>query len=369
MTNMKPVKIFFGPQHPGITGNMMIELDLNGETIVKAKTHIGYLHRGFEKLMERRTYLQNFTIVSRICVPEPDINEQAYAMAIEKLAGIEIPERAKYIRVLVLEMARLVSYIMWSGGHAASMGLYTLTQWAFADRDYLIDLFEELSGARIYHMYIWPGGVRRDLPANWTDKLLDTIKYIEKRLNDYDKIFFENAIFIKRAKGVGVISSVKARERGIVGPILRGIGIKEDVRKNNPYEVYNKLDINVITETGGDVYARAMVRRREMQQSINIIRQIVRDLPTGAFYKRPFDNPFNFKIDKNHTYQKIESARGEYGYFVASDGTDKPERVHVRGPGFVHAFTLLEDLLIGNKLSDVPIILTSLGICPPEIER
>lgn len=365
----KPVKIYFGPQHPGITGNMMMELDMDGETIIKAKTHIGYLHRAFEKLMERRNYLQNFTIVCRICVPEPDINEETYTLAVEHLANVEVPERAKYIRVIVLELARLVSYIMWSGGQAASMGLYTIPQWVFADRDYLIDLFEELSGARIYHMYIWPGGVRRDLPANWADKLLNVLDYTEKRLKDYDKLFFNNEIFLKRSKGVGVINPENIRERGIVGPLLRACGIAEDIRVNNPYEVYNKLQVNIITEQGGDIYARAMVRRREMQQSIDIIREAINDLPTGPFYRRPFDNPFNFKIEPGQTYQKIESARGEYGYFLVSDGTDKPRRVHVRGPGFVHAFTLLEKLLIGNKLADVPIIMTSLGICPPEIER
>ena len=369
MTENKTVKIYFGPQHPGITGNMMMEFDMLGETIVKAKTHVGYLHRAFEKLMERRNYLQNFTIVCRICVPEPDVNEQAYSMAVEQLAGIEVPLRAKYIRVIVMEMARLISYIMWSGGQAASMGLYTMPQWSFADRDYLIDLFEELSGARIYHMYIWPGGVRRDLPAKWSDKLLSTLDYIEKRLIDYDKIFFENDIFFKRSKGVGIVEPELARERGLAGPVLRACGISEDVRINNPYEVYNKLNVSPITENGGDIYARAMVRRREMDQSISIIRQALNDMPSGPFYKRPFDNPFKFTIESNQTYQKIESARGEYGYFVVSDGTDKPRRVHVRGPGFVHAFTLLENLLIGNKLADVPVIMTSLGICPPEIER
>lgn len=365
----KPVKIYFGPQHPGITGNMMMELDMDGETVIKAKTHIGYLHRGFEKLMERRNYLQNFTIVCRICVPEPDINEEAYTLAVEHLAGIEIPERAQYIRVIVLELARLVSYLMWSGGQAGTMGLYTMPQWSFADRDYLIDMFEELSGARIYHMYIWPGGVRRDLPAKWADKLLTNLDYIEKRLIDYDKLFFNNELFIKRSKGVGTVNAENARERGIVGPVLRACGIAQDLRVDNPYEVYNRLKVDIITETGSDIYARAMVRRREMDQSISIIRQALNDIPTGPFYRRPFDNPFRFNIPPGQIYKKIESARGEYGYFLVSDGTDKPRRVHVRGPGFVHAFTLLEDMLIGNKLADIPIIMASLGICPPEIER
>lgn len=365
----KDVKIYFGPQHPGITGNMMMEFELNGETITYAKTHIGYLHRGFEKLMERRSYLQNFTIVCRICVPEPDINEEAYSLAVESLGSFEVPERAQYLRVIVLELARLISYIMWSGGQAGSMGLYTMPQWAFADRDYLIDLLEMLSGARIYHMYIWPGGVRRDIPAGWTDKLLETLSYIEKRLLDYDKLFFNNALFIKRARGTGVISPEHARERGIVGPVLRGCGIKEDVRVNTPYEIYNKMDMEIIAEEGGDVYSRAMVRRREMDQSISIIRQAAMSMPSGAFYKRPFENPFKFRVKEGITYQKIESARGEYGYFMESDGTEKPRRVHVRGPGYVHAFTVLEKMLIGQKLSDVPVIMTSMGICPPEIER
>ncbi len=370
MSKDKYVKVYLGPQHPGITGNMMVELDLKGETIVKAKTHVGYLHRGFEKLMERRNYLQNFTIVPRICVPEPDINEEAYSMAVERLAGIEVPERAKYIRVIVLEMARLMAYLMWSGGQAGGMGLYTMPQWSFGDRDYIVDLFEELTGARIYHMYIWPGGVRRDLPPKWTDKLLKTMDYIEKRLKDYDKLFFENELFIKRAKGTGVIDKEKALRNGVVGPVLRGCGIKQDVRKNNPYEAYDKLDFDLVTYEGCDIYARAMVRRREMEQSIRIIRQAVKDMPSGPFFKSPYENPYKFRIDeKRRVYVKIESARGEYGYFAVADGSEKPRRVHVRGPAYVHAFSLLEDLLVGQKLADVSIIMISLGICPPEIER
>lgn len=365
----KPIKVYLGPQHPGITGNMMMELDMEGENIVKAKTHIGYLHRGFEKLMERRNYLQNFTIVCRICVPEPDVNEEAYALSVEKLAGAEVPERAKYIRVIVLEMARIASYLLWIGGHSASMGLYTAPQVSFADRDLLIDLFEELTGARVYHMYIWPGGVRRDMPPKWTDKLLATLDHIENRMREYDQLVFNNELFMKRTKGTAVVDKENILERGIVGPVLRACGHAEDLRKKSPYEVYDKLDFQIITENGCDAYSRAMVRRREIQQSINIIRQAVRDMPSGPFYIRPFDNPFKFNIAPAKAYSRIESARGEYGYFMQSDGSDRPRRVHVRGPGYVHAFTLLEKMLVGQKLSEVAMTMTSLGICPPEIER
>ncbi len=360
--------IYLGPQHPGITGNMMVKLKIAGDTVVKAETNVGYLHRGFEKLMEVRSWMQSFPIVCRICVPEPDPNEENLARAVEELEGREVPERAKYIRVMVLELARLASFLLWMGGQSGSAGLYTMPQWTVGDRDYILDLFEELTGGRVYHMYIWPGGVRRDLPKGFKDRVLKTLDYLEKRLVDYDRLLFNNAIFRRRAMGVGVIPGEKALEWGVTGPPLRGCGIKHDVRIDEPYEVYDKLNFEVPVYEGGDVWARAMVRRAEFEQSISIIRQVLEKMPEGDYYNK-VPNPFNWKVPPGEVYVKTESVRGEFGYFVVSDGSLKPRRIHVRGPAYVHGVSLLEKILIGANISDVSFIMNSLGVCPPEIER
>ena len=364
----KHITIFHGPQHPGITGNMSIELDLIGETIQKATTHVGYLHRGFEKLVERRTVIQAFTIVCRICVPEPDPNEVNFAMAVEELAGLEITSRASYIRVMVLELSRLAAQFLWMAGQSGSIGLYAVGQWAIADRDLILDLFEELTGARVYHMYVYPGGVRRDLPDGFLDRVSKLLIYLKKRLKDYDDIFINNASFKNRAIGVGVIKKEEAINNGYVGQVLRGCGVKADVRKDAPYLVYDELEFEVPTQSAGDVYARALVRRDEMTQSLHILEQVVDKMPEGeVMIKMPTHR--KFKLPKDDTWVKVESARGEFAYYMAGDGSENIRRMQVRGPSLVHAYTLLEKLLVGAELSDVALIMNSLGICPPEIER
>jgi len=365
----KIIKIFHGPQHPGITGNMSVELDLIGETIQKAVTHVGYLHRGFEKLIERRTVIQAFTIVCRICVPEPDPNEENFARGIEELAGLEIPERAKWIRTMVLEMGRIAPLFLWMAGQGGSLGLYTIPQWAVTDRDYMLDLFEELSGGRIYHMYIYPGGVRNDLPNGFLDKLSNLLDYYEDKLHEYDNLLFENAVFKKRTIGIGIIDKNTAIEQGVVGPMLRGCGFKHDVRKDNPYLIYDKLDFDIPTHDGCDIYARAMVRRKEFEQSIKILRQIIKYMPKTGDYKLKLPPHRKFVIPKGETYVKTESVRGEYGYYMVSDGSEKLRRMQVKGPSIIHAYTVLEKILVDAQLSDVATIMNSLGICPPEIER
>ncbi len=368
MQTPKHITIFHGPQHPGITGNMSIELDLLGETIQKATTHVGYLHRGFEKLIERRTVIQAFTIVCRICVPEPDPNEANFAMAVEELTKMEVPQRAQYIRVLVLELSRLAAQFLWMAGQSGSIGLYAVGQWAIADRDLILDLFEELTGARVYHMYIYPGGVRRDLPEGFLQRVSELMIYLDKRLKLYDDIFINNASFKNRAIGVGVVNAKNALEQGFVGQVLRGCGIKADVRKDAPYLIYDKLEFDIPTQQAGDVYARALVRRAEMDQSIHILGQVIEQMPQGdIMLKMPTHR--KFKLPKDDTWVKVESARGEFAYYMAGDGSEKIRRMQVRGPSLVHAYTLLEKLLVGAELSDVALIMNSLGICPPEIER
>ncbi len=368
MKRDKATTLYIGPQHPGITGNMMVRLKVEGDTIVGAKTEVGYLHRAFEKLVERRNWVQSFTMMCRFCVPEPDPVEESYARAVEMLDNIEIPERAKWIRVLVLELARISSLLLWHAGQGHSLGLYTMGQWSVGDRNYVLDLFEELTGARIYHMYIWPGGVRRDFPEGFEDRVLKTMDYLEKRLEDYDNLLFENSIFQKRTQGVGYVDPKTAIEKGVVGPVLRGAGIKSDIRIDDPYEVYDKLDFIVPTQTGSDIWARALVRRVEIRQSIRIIRQVIENIPKGEVYTK-VPNPQKWKIPRGDAYSRTEAVRGEVGMYVVSDGSTKPRRVHFRGAAYVHAVTLLEEVLIGQNIADVSAIMNSLGTCPPEIER
>ena len=365
----KLIKIFHGPQHPGITGNMSVELDLLGETIKYARTHVGYLHRGFEKLVERRTVIQAFTIVCRICVPEPDPNEENFARAVEGLAGIEISERAKYIRVMVQEMSRLAAQMLWMGGQSGSIGMGTVGQWSLFDRDLMLDLFEELTGGRVYHMYTYPGGVRRDLPEGFLQRLSELLDYLEKKLPKYDSIFFDNATFKKRAIGTGVVPKEEALKNGYVGQALRGCGIRRDLRKDNPYLVYDKLDFDIPVFDGGDVYSRALVRRGEMRESIKILRQVIAQMPAEGAIMQKLPKHRKFTLPKEDIYVATESARGEFGYYMAGDGTEHIRRMQVKGPSLIHGFTLLEKMLIDEELSNVAMIMNSLGICPPEIER
>ena len=364
----KATTLYLGPQHPGITVNMMIRLKVEGDTIVKATTEVGYLHRAFEKLIEKRNWLQSFTLLCRFCVPEPDPVEETYARAVEEIEGRAVPERAKYIRVLVLELSRMAAQMLWFGGQNGSLGLYTMGQWSVGDRNYILDLFEDLTGGRVYHMYIWPGGVRRDLPEGFKDKTLKTMDYIEKRLKDYDDLMFDNTIFQKRTQGIGIVDKDKAVEWGVVGPVLRGCGIKSDIRIDEPYEVYDKLDFEIPTFEGGDIWARALVRRAEIRQSIKIVRQVLDEMPDGEIYNK-VPNPQKWAIPKGDAYARTESVRGEIGMYIVSDGGIYPRRVHMRGAAYVHGVSLLEDILIGANVADVSAIMNSLGTCPPEIER
>jgi len=375
---MKEYELFIGPQHPGITGNMMYHIWADGDVVKKAECNVGYLHRGFEKLMESRLWMQNVPLICRICVPEPDVNEAAYAMAVEDLMEWEIPDRARYIRTIVLELARISAYLMAIGGYAGSIGIYTLPQWAFGDRDYILDIFEQLTGARVYHIYIWPGGVRWDMPAELPMLMEKTLSYIEERLKMYDDVLFRNRIFFDRAVGIGKIPHEKAIEWGVTGPNLRACGYGYDVRKLEPYAAYDDIDFDVVKypnfngfdvpSEGCDVYSRMLVRRIEIEQSINIIRQALKKMPSGEhILKHP--NWLRWKVPAGYSFKRVESSKGEYGYFVVSDGGLKPVRIHVRGPSYTHGINVAESILKEANIADVSQILFSLDVCAPDIER
>jgi NADH-quinone oxidoreductase subunit D len=365
----KYLKIWQGPQHPGITGNMSLELVTCGDQVVECRTHVGYLHRGFEKLMERRKYIQCFPLVCRICVPEPDFNEYLFASCVEDLAGITIPEKAVWLRALTLEMARLTSFLQWIGGQVGAFGMGTIGQWTITMRDYMLDLFEQLSGGRIYHMYIIPGGVRSDMPEGYAQEVEKTLKKIERVLDDVQLAMFHNAVYKKRAQGLGVITPDMIDTYGITGPNARASGIARDIRKDSPYLVYPQLDFSVITETGGDAYARSLVRYREMRQSIDLIRQMLEKMPKDGEFFTPIPNVLHWKIPAGQTYHRAECTRGEYGFYMVSDGSEYPRRVCVRGPSYTHAVALMEHLAVGVNISDTAGLMVSLHTYPPEIER
>ncbi len=369
LSSGKYLKLWHGPNHPGITGNMSVELTVCGDEVVEGKTHVGYLHRGFEKLMERRTFIQCFPIVCRICVPEPDFNEYCYAAAVEDLSGIECPERAKWIRAMVLEMGRINSYLMYLGGQAGALGLGVIGQWSTYVRDLMLDRFEELTGARIYHMFIIPGGVRDVLPEGFDGRMEETLREIERVMKDVSEVMFCNAVFKKRTVGLGVIDPSWLEPYGVTGPNARAAGVAKDVRKDYPYLIYPELDFEVSIGHDSDIFTRSDVRRRDLLVSLDLVRQILAKMPRSGPVAAVTPNVLHWKIPRGETYVRGECSRGEYGYYLVTDGSGYPRRVNVRGPSYTHAMTLLERMIVNMNISDVAALMVSLHTYPPEIER
>lgn len=365
----KYLKLWQGPNHPGITGNMSVELTVCGDEVVAGKTHVGYLHRGFEKLMERRTFIQCFPIVCRICVPEPDFNEYCYAAAVEELADIEVPEKANWIRALILEMGRINSYLMYLGGQAGALGQGVIGQWTTYARDLMLDRFEELTGARIYHMFIMPGGVRDNLPDGFEGRMEEVLNEVERTLKDVLDVMFHNAVFKKRTVGMGVIDPAWLDQYGVTGPNARAAGVAKDVRKDAPYLVYPELDFEPVIGRDSDIFTRADVRRRDILVSVDLIRQILTKMPKEGPIMAKMPSMLHWKIPRGETYVRGECSRGEYGYYLVTDGSGYPRRVNVRGPSYTHAMALLERMIVNINISDVASLMVSLHTYPPEIER
>ena len=359
-----------GPNHPGIEGNYAFKLRLHGDRVIEGRADAGYLHRGFEKLMEGRLWIQNLAITPRICVPDPAPMEVSYCLAVEDLCGLEVPERALWLRVLQLELSRIAAHLFTFGGHAATTGMYTPMFWGVADRDLILDLFEELCGGRVYSIYNIPGGVRRDMPDGFIERVANTMDYIESRLPDYDNLMFTNQVFVKRARDCGPISQEQALEWGVTGPNLRATGLKFDVRRDDPYLVYDQIDFEIPTEQAGDALARALVRRTELKESVRIVRQVLARLPgIPGPIRCPIPNPLAWNVPAGSTYTRVESSKGELAWYVVSNGGERPYRTHVRGPSQMHAVQVLEKLSVGCRIEDVAQIMFSLDACPPEVDR
>ncbi|MHA1192362.1 MAG: NADH-quinone oxidoreductase subunit D [Promethearchaeota archaeon] len=358
---------YFGPAHPG-SGNFGVKLKVDGEKVLSARADPGYLHRGLEKLMEYRTPIQNAVLSDRICVLEPLNWNLVHAEAVDQLMGIDVPERAKYIRVIMAELSRIQSHIIWYGMFSKGTGFDTGFKMAFGYRDYILDLFELITGGRVYPAgYICPGGVRRDFPNDAKEKIL---KVLDK-MNEMVKLEeLENPAMDARAKGVGVLKLKDAIRRGATGPVLRGSGMNSDVRKDEPYEIYDRLDFEVPVRKDGDAYARYWIGIEEMNQSVKIVKQALEEIPGGEVIASEFKKPkVNVKIPEGEVYVRNEVARGEAAFYMVSDGNGKPYRAKIRGPDFLHMIPVLEYLLKGAQIADVPAIYWSLNICPADMDR
>ena len=365
----KYVKLWQGPNHPGVTGNMAVELTLAGDEIVEAKTHVGYLHRGFEKLIERRLFVQGLPTSIRMCVAEPDTNEYIYCGCVEELSGIEIPEMAKWLRTLQLEMARLQGLLRVVPGQGGTFALGMGVQWGVYMRELILDRFEELTGGRVYHMFMTPGGVRGLLPSGFKKRMEENLKEIDKFVKNIDDLMFSNVVFKKRAVDVGILTPDMVEKYGVTGFAARSAGFNRDVRKDNPYLIYDQLDFEPKVMNHSDIYNRNRVRWYDIKTTVDLIRQIMAKMPEKGDIKAPTPNVLHWEIPKGETYVRCESGRGEYGLYMATDGSDKPRRINLRGPSYSQAVCLLEDMLVGANIADVAAYMVSLQTCPPEIER
>jgi NADH-quinone oxidoreductase subunit D len=366
--SQRELEMYFGPQHLGMVGNFSITLKVKGDRVLEATANPGYLHRGFEKLMEYRTWIKNFPLVCRMNVVEPDSMEMMYAMGVEKLSGLEVPERAHFVRSIFLELARIGSHLFGLWAYANMLGFDTVAQWAMYHRDLILDLFEELTGGRVYHIYIWPGGVRRDFPKGFKDKIVETLHSIGSCVPDYDDTFFNNRLFYDRAHGIGKLSQEQAKKMGATGQTLRATGMKYDIRKVEPYAAYDRVAWEVPTREEGDAYSRVLVIRDEMIESVHMVFKLLDSMPNGSVYNRP-PNPFKWKIPPGEAYVRCESSRGELGLYMVSNGGDMPYRAHFRTPSYTNGLIVLEKTLENASIADVGNTMISLYVVAPEIDR
>lgn len=417
MAEIRNYTVNFGPQHPAAHGVLRLILELDGETIVRADPHIGMLHRATEKLAEERTYLQALPYMDRLDYVSMMCSEHAYVMAIEKMLGLEVPIRAQYIRVMFDEITRLLSHLLWLGAQALDMGAMAVILYAFREREDLMDCYEAASGARMHAAYYRPGGVSQDLPdsmpkfkktkfqsdkrirtlnANREGSLLDFIEDFTNRfprcVDEYETLLTDNRIWKQRLVGVGVISPEEALAAGFTGPMLRGSGVEWDLRKKQPYAVYDKMDFAIPVGKEGDCYDRYLVRVEEMRQSNRIIRQCVDWLkqkpgpiksddyrvstPPRAKMKTGMEEMIHhfklftegFHLPKGEIYSAVEAPKGEFGIYMVSDGANKPFRMKIRAPSFVH-LQGLEQLVKGHLIADAVAVIGSIDIVFGEVDR
>jgi NADH-quinone oxidoreductase subunit D len=380
-----------GPQHPSTHGVLRVVLELDGEIVLKARPVIGYLHTGIEKNMEAKTYSQAITMTDRIDYLAPLSNNLCYCLAVEKILGIEIPKRAQYIRVLLTEMTRIASHLVWLGTHAIDLGAMSVFLYTFREREEIMKIFEYVSGQRMMTSYFRIGGIALEPPPNWLDHIRRVIDALPAHIDEYEGLLTNNRIWLGRTKGVGIISAEDAIAMGASGPMLRGSGVPYDIRKAFPYSSYEEFDFNIQTQTAGDCFARYQVRVAEIRESIKIVRQAMEKVPAEGPIKATAPGIiapsreemkssiegliYHFKIytegfapPPGEVYQAIESPRGELGFFVASDGSAHPYRVKVRAPSFINLQTLPR-LCEGRLIADVVACIGTTDIVLGEVDR
>ena len=368
---MRQLKLFLGPQHPGMHGNASIHLFVEGDIIKKSFLLPGMLHRGFEKGMERHSFVNNISLIPRVCVVEPDINEMAFAMCVEKLAKLDVPERAHWIRMIVLELARISIHLMAYGGLGSPTGNYTLMYHAHADRNKILDIFEKISGHRVYHQYIVPGGVRKDLPQGIEQDIHDFLDDLERRYTEYRDLGIENPTILKRITDTILLPEEVVWELGVTGVGMRSVVNKPyDLRKVMPYARYDQVDFEVPVSGYSDARARVDLKLQEVVQSIGIIRQCLAKMPEGPV-RVPIarGQSMRWTVPKGHAYAAVESSRGEFGYYMVSDGGTHPYRVGVRGASYPQGLLGIEKYMPGTRIDDAALWVDTMGVCSPEIDR
>jgi NADH-quinone oxidoreductase subunit D len=417
MAEIKNYTLNFGPQHPSAHGVLRLILELDGETVVRSDPHIGLLHRGTEKLAEYKPFNQSIGYMDRLDYVSMMCNEHGYVLAIEKLLGIEVPERAQYIRVMFDEITRILNHLLWVGAHALDIGAMTVFLYAFREREDLMDCYEAVSGARLHATYYRPGGVYRDLPdsmpkykpSKWRSEkerkrlnetregsLLDFLEAFTERfpgyLDEYETLLTDNRIWKQRTVDIGVVSPERALQLGFTGPMLRGSGIAWDLRKKQPYEVYDKLDFDIPVGKNGDSYDRYLVRMAEMRESNKIIKQCIKWLrenpgpvmaenhkvtpPSREAMKTNMEALIHhfklftegYSVPEGEAYAAVEHPKGEFGIYLVSDGANKPYRLKIRAPGFAHLASL-DEMCKGHMIADVVTIIGTQDIVFGEIDR
>ncbi len=384
------VLLNMGPSHPSTHGVLRLMLELSGETVLRSKPVIGYLHTGMEKTGENLSYLQGGTNVTRMDYASPLFNELAFSLATERLLGIEAPERATWIRMLMCELNRISSHLLFMATNGMDLGAVSMMIYGWREREEVLRFFEKVTGLRMNHNYIRPGGVAADLPADWRDDVAELIKIIEPRLHEYDTLLTGQPIWRERLQGVGVINTAEALALGATGPLLRSTGMAADLRRNEPYLFYDQVDFDVIVGSFGDCYDRYAIRLNEIRESLRIVSQIIEAMPSGDYRiqdKKVTPPPRaridasmealihhfkifteGFKAPPGEAYAAVESPRGELGVYLVSDGTSKPYRVHVRAPSFVNLQTL-PHLMAGGLIADGVAIISSIDPIMGEVDR
>ncbi|MBR9983120.1 MAG: NADH-quinone oxidoreductase subunit D [Wolbachia endosymbiont of Homalodisca vitripennis] len=390
MPDLKTMMLNFGPQHPAAHGVLRLVLEMDGEVIERADPHIGLLHRGTEKLIEHKTYLQALPYFDRLDYVSPMSQEHAYSLCVEKLLQCEVPIRAKYLRVLFCELTRILNHLLNISSQALDVGAMTPLLWLFEEREKILEFYERASGARFHAAYIRPGGLAADIPEGLIEDIAKFIEQFPKYIDDVDDLLTENRIWKQRTVGISEISIKQALDWGFSGPMLRAAGLAWDLRKSQPYEIYDQLDFDIPIGQNGDCYDRYLVRMAEIRQSISLVKQCIEKIPKGPIKTedRKISPPpraemkesmealiHHFKlysegyhVPEGEAYVAVEAPKGEFGVYIVSDGTNRPYRCRIRAPGFAH-LQALDFMAKGHMLADIAAIIGSLDIVFGEIDR